>query len=107
MANIWWAYDEDNGSFSALPASPLLLPAIGAFFLLAVFDKMAEDNRSKKILKPACEMNIDRTLYDSNKKRYHELLAVIRKRPLNEDEESEMYRLAHPPWSDPGEVWTY
>lgn len=107
MANIWWSYDESKGSFSALPASPLLLPALGIFLLLAFFDKMAEDGRSKKILKPACEMNIDRTLYDSNKKRYHEMLEILKKRQFNEDEDSEMYRLAHPPWSEPGEVWTY
>jgi len=107
MANIWWAYDESEGSFSALPASPLLLPALGFFFLLAVFDEIAEKGRSKQITKPAAELKVDRTLFDSNKQRYRELLNVIKVRPLNEDEESEMYRLSHPPWAEPGEVWTY
>jgi len=107
MANLWWAYDEDNSSFSALPASPLLLPALGLFFLLAVFDRMAENDRGKKILKPASEMRVDRTLYDSNKKRYREMLEILKVRQFNEDEDSEMYRIEHPPWSEPGEVWTY
>jgi hypothetical protein len=107
MANIWWAYDENNSSFSALPASPLLLPAIGLFFLLAVFDRMAERDRGKQIIKPASELKVDRTLFSSNKQRYCEMLEILKVRPFTEDEESEMYRLEHPPWSDPGESWTY
>ena len=107
MANIWWAYDESNGSFSALPASPLLLPAIGIFFLLAVFERMAENDRSKEILKPAREVKVNMSLHESNRQRYYQLLEIIKVRPLNEDEDSEMYQLQHPPWSDPGEVWTY
>lgn len=27
-ASLWWAYDAEGGKFSALPASPLLLPAL-------------------------------------------------------------------------------
>lgn len=107
MANIWWAYDEEKSSFSALPASPLLLPALGIFFLFAIFDKMAEDSRSKKILKPAHEMNIDRALHQEYKEKYYKMLEIMRKRPLTEDENSEMYQLVHPPWADGYEVWTY
>lgn len=107
MANIWWAYDESNSSFSALPASPLLLPALGLFFLLAVFDRLTEADKSKEVTKLARDLKIDRTLFDSNKKRYYELLEVIKVRPLNDDEESEVYRLCHPPWSESGETWTY
>lgn len=107
MANIFWSYDESKGSFSALPASPLLLPVLGIFLLLALFDKTAEDGRSKKILKPAHEMNIDRALHQEYKERYYKMLEIMRKRPLNEDEQSEMYQLVHPPWADGYEVWTY
>lgn len=28
QASLWWAYDAEGGKFSALPASPLLLPAL-------------------------------------------------------------------------------
>ena len=107
MANIWWAYDENNSSLSALPASPLLLPAIGLFFLLAVFDNIAEKDRGREITKLARDLKVDRTLFDSNKRRYYEMLEILKIRPFTEDEESEMYRLEHPPWSDPGESWTY
>jgi hypothetical protein len=107
MANIWWAYDEEKSGFSALPASPLLLPALGIFFLFAIFDKMAEDGRSKEILKPAHEMNIDRALHQEYKEKYYKLLDIMRKRPLTEDENSQLYQLQHPPWADGYEVWTY
>lgn len=107
MANIWWAYDEDNGSFSALPASPLLLPALGLFFLMAVFDKMGNGENAGKVTG-----NTDRVLeygplFEENKARFKELIAIIRQRELNEDETAELYKIQHPPWAEPGEVWTY
>jgi len=33
--NLWWSYDPDNRSFSALPAGPLLLPALAIFIIVA------------------------------------------------------------------------
>lgn len=38
MANIFWSYNSEQGNFSPLPASPLLLPAIGVLGALAVFN---------------------------------------------------------------------
>lgn len=35
-ANLWWAYDPEDASFSALPASPLLIPAMLIFGLVAI-----------------------------------------------------------------------
>lgn len=104
MANIWWAYDESNGNFSALPASPLLLPAIGLFFLLAVFDKMSGD--SKKI-GTTNAITHHGELFEANRVRFNELIAIIKRRQLTEDETAELDRIQHPPWAEPGEVWTY
>lgn len=28
MPNLWWAYDEDDASFSTLPTGPFLVPAL-------------------------------------------------------------------------------
>jgi hypothetical protein len=107
MSNLWWAYDESNGSFSALPASPLLLPAIGLFFLLAIFDQMGGKGSAGKIIETADRVNEYGGLFDSNKIRFDQLIATMRRRQLTEEETSELYRLQHPPWAKPGEVWTY
>jgi hypothetical protein len=107
MANIWWAYDEDNGSFSALPASPLLLPALGLFFLLAAFDKMRSKDNGGKMTGRADKVLNYGPLFEQNKARFNELLAIMRRRQLNEDESAELYQIQHPPWAEPGEIWTY
>ena len=107
MANIWWAYDEDNGSFSALPASPLLLPALGLFFLMAVFDKMSNGENAGKVTGSANRVLEYGPLFEQNKARFNQLLAIMRRRELNEDETAELYKIQHPPWAEPGEVWTY
>ncbi|MGA1073398.1 MAG: hypothetical protein ACO3S3_12115 [Pseudohongiellaceae bacterium] len=104
MANIWWAYDENNGSFSALPASPVLLPAIGLFLLLAAFDKM---NSGPKVIGKTDALTKYPELFEANKTRFHELLVIMKRRPLTSDETAELYKIQHPPWADPGEVWTY
>lgn len=107
MANIWWAYDESEGSFSALPASPLLLPALGFFFLLAVFDKMSGGKNSGKVTGSADRVAEYGPLFDRNKIRFSELLIIMRRRQLSDDEQAELREIQHPPWAAPGEVWTY
>lgn len=83
----------------------MLLPALGLFFLTAVFSKAQKDNEVTKL---ACEMqNVDHGLVYRNTIRFNELLAIMKTRNLNDSEESELYRIQHPPWADPGEVWTY
>jgi hypothetical protein len=105
--NIWWAYDDSSGTFSPLPASPLLLPAIGLFFLLAVYDRMRHKWQSGKILATANQLGVDNTTIGEYRKRYNELLSIMMYRNLDEDEQSEMHQLEHPPWAEPGEVWSY
>ena len=107
MANIWWAYDESEGSFSALPAAPLLLPALGFFFLLAVFDKMGGGENSGKATGSTDRVLKYGPLFEQNKAQFNQLLAIMRRRELNEDETAELYKIQHPPWAYPGEVWTY
>ena len=107
MANIWWAYDESNGSFSALPASPLLLPALGLFFLLAVFDSMSNGESAGRITGDTDRVLEYGPLFEQNKVRFEELLAIMRQRPLDDNETAELYKIQHPPWATTGEVWTY
>jgi hypothetical protein len=35
--NLWWAYNAEDNSFGALPASPLLVPALFIMGLWALF----------------------------------------------------------------------
>jgi hypothetical protein len=107
MLNIWWAYDESSGSFSALPASPLLLPCIGLFFLFAVLDKSQNGSKAGRILESADRAKADMTAFEINRTRYKRLLAILAERPLTEQEDSELYQLEHPKWGKPGEDWTY
>lgn len=104
MTNIFYAYDSQTGSFSALPASPWLLPAMGAFALLAAYQKCRLSKPS--IIGTAPSINpIIRDIYS---KRYSEL---IEKKHwgggLTFRESIELKDIQHPPWADPGEVWTY
>lgn len=35
--NLWWVYDSDNRSFSALPPGPMLVPALFIMALAVLF----------------------------------------------------------------------
>jgi hypothetical protein len=103
MTNILWAYDESSGSFSALPASPWLLPAIGLLAFAAL---------CKKIKPPSAVVvdtgrPIDYQTMACNSSRYYQLLERQSIGDLSESEQVEMINLAHPPWARPGETWTY
>lgn len=104
MTNIFYAYDSQTGSFSALPASPWLLPAMGAFALLAAYQKCKLSKAC--VIGEAPEINpIIRDIYT---KRYKEL---IHKKHwgggLEFNESIELQKIQHPPWAEPGEIWTY
>lgn len=104
MSNIWWAYDESSGSFSALPASPALLPALGVFFLAAVFSAGKEKPR---VIETYPDGNPYMGEHLANKPRYDELINIMGYRELTDKEQSELHRLKHPRWAKDGEVWCY
>lgn len=104
MSEIKWAYDQQTGSFSALPASAFLLPAIILASLLPFIEKCY----SKQKFKPRpLPVNFDKELYQKFATRYKELKLKQSKTALTIREELELYRLTKPPWSKPGEYWHY
>lgn len=105
MSEIKWAYDSETGSFSALPASPWLLPALGLLCLAPIAQKIAEE--AQKDVQPTGN-SFDPVLYLEYKQTYHDL---VRKQfsadGLTMQEEMQMISVMNPPWAEPGEVWTY
>lgn len=105
MSEIKWSYDAQTGSFSALPASPWLLPALGLVCLAPIAEKILEEAAKK----PEPVPNVfDPILYQKNKQLYHEL---INKQAspvgLTQDEEMQLLSIMRPPWATGGELWTY
>jgi hypothetical protein len=104
MSEIKWAYDEQTGTFSALPASIFLLPAI----LLAACLPFAEKAYNKYKYRPeSLPDNFDKKLHDRYAVRYKQLKAKQRQTELTLNERLELHSLTKPPWSKPGEYWHY
>ena len=103
MSEIKWSYDESNGSFSALPASPLLLPSILFLCLVAPLFR-AKYEAEKTYAKPR---PIDPKLYEQYKKEYLNLMDKKQTQELTLRERVRLQDLQNPPWKLPGETWHY
>jgi hypothetical protein len=102
--NLWWSYDSESSSFSALPASPMLLPALAIMGLLSIFgfgrvrigsnaDKLGEFGKSEQ--------------YKKDCNRYQELRRKwIANGELCGEEYHEMVQLKHPKWNN-HKHWEY
>jgi hypothetical protein len=105
MSEIKWAYDENTGSFSALPASPFLLVALGAVALLPLAEKAY--NKAKYGPSPL-PSNFDWQLYHQYKERYKILKTKKQSgEQLDFTEIAEWQKLSRPPWAESGEIWAY
>lgn len=105
MPEIKWAYDENTGTFSALPASSFLLPALGLLCLAPLIERALDKiNENPRPLPNG--FNYD--LFCRYQQRYKEL---AKKRAiqgeLTDQEYIEWHQLMRPPWAEPGELWTY
>lgn len=101
---LLWGIDKETGGISALPASPLLLPAIIGLGALKVASWLYKPKPKKQPL-PA---NFNWEEYSKNKKEYDYLLAKIQSgKPLTPMEETRwLTELPYPSWSK-GERWQY
>lgn len=105
MSEIKWAYDSETGGFSALPASPWLLPALGLLCLAPIAQRIVEEGQ--KDPKPAGK-DFDPVLYLEYKLTYRSLVQKqFSCQGLTTEEEMQMISIMNPPWAEPGEVWTY
>lgn len=105
MSQIKWAYDESTGSFSALPASPWLLPVLGLMCLAPLIEYIWEkaDNAPKPL--PA---DFDYKLHAKYKDIYLELKHKEKQQGyLDSWDRNRLVEVQNPPWALPGEIWTY
>jgi hypothetical protein len=86
---VMYAWNED-GSFSPLPASPLLLPAIGLYALLAICKLFNPDD------KPAPVHLLDDFTTDVHAMRYHQLMQIESQRELEVSELIELQEIRYP-----------
>jgi hypothetical protein len=105
MSEIKWAYHVENGTISALPASPWLLPALGILCLAPLVAKLVE--QAERDPQPLPE-NFDPILFNDYRKIYR---ALMHKKAsgieLSTEESLRLQTIAHPPWAKPGEIWSY
>lgn len=101
MANILWAYDEERSSFSALPASPWLLPAIAIAGVVAA----VRSCQPKEIILDVSP-EIDKEEYERNKIKYRSLMQKY-PREWTEDEWMTYRAISYPSWWKEGPPWGY
>lgn len=105
MSQIKWAYDENSGSFSALPASPFLLLALGAVALLPLLEEAYNKQKFKPQPLPP---DFDWNLYNEYKQKYHELKAKkISGQEFNYADTISWQRVIYPPWHNEPGRWSY
>jgi len=103
--SLWWAYDEEDQSFSALPAGPMLVPALFIAALAFGFDRLKTwasqpDNVLGRDFTSTPE-------YQSMRKRYFELINKKHYGPgLETHEQYELEQLKRPYWIQSG-TWSY
>lgn len=105
MSEIKWAYSVENGSISALPASPWLLPALGLICLAPLVAKIVE--QAERAPKPLPE-DFDPIMFNNYREVYRDLMHKKQSGiELSMEERLTLQNISNPPWASPGEVWTY
>ena len=103
--SLWWSYNAEDNSFSALPAGPLLLPALFiAVCVNAVGALSAWANRPERIISNDLLRSRD---YQRMRERYYELIDKrLENGELELHEHHELEQLKRPYWIKSG-TWTY
>lgn len=70
--SLWWAYDAENSSFSALPATPLILPASIILAIFSALQWLTNPPRSRNQIVGAVSKT---SYYQSRDLRYQELIS--------------------------------
>lgn len=103
---LLYGYDSDNNTFTPLPASPLLLPAILLGGIVALL-KWAINRQNRPIKVRNHPSGCSRETFVWYRDKYNELLDKKYNRGgLTPIEETVLLHVAHPPWND-GKLTTY
>jgi hypothetical protein len=102
---LLWGIDCDSGKISALPASPLLLPAVIVGCIFWIIGKIWR----KPIKKEPLPDDFDINEWYRNKAIYDRLCLKIRRGQDLTPSEQIMINcyLPKPSWAKPGEHWSY
>ena len=102
---LLWGIDNETGNISALPASPLLLPAVAAYVVIWLLELILP----KRVKKKPLPDNFNKEEWKRNHKLYNLLLDKQRLGiKLTEPELMQLHHyLGRPSWAKPGEWWTY
>jgi hypothetical protein len=102
---LWWSYDAENSSFTALPPGPLLFPAFIVAVIIYCFESLKDrQNRPRKALGKSF---VESTEYKKMKNRCFELLEKKHNgEGLQLHEQVELDRLKRPWWISSG-TWSY
>lgn len=102
---LWWAYDAEDQSFSALPAGPLLLPALFISLCIGAYSSLRQwTGRPENVLGHDFVNSVE---YQQMKRRYYELIhKKIENGSLELHEEQELQQLKRPYWIKSG-TWSY
>jgi hypothetical protein len=93
MSNLLYGYDNDNQTFTPLPASPLLIPVAIIYFIAGAIHHA--------LLTRPRDINLPLSILYANSAKWHELKAIASERELTPIERQELARLefAHGgPW---------
>jgi hypothetical protein len=108
--NLWWSFDADNNSFSALPAGPMLLPALGVFAVIAAVQSIKGALTPRPNHPGASFMASE--AYQLMKQRQDYLIAKKIEgikgfsEGLTLGEQTELNALARPSWAN-GDTWSF
>jgi hypothetical protein len=108
--NLWWSFDADNNSFSALPAGPMLLPALGVFAVVAAVQSIRGALTPRPNHPGASFMASD--AYRLMKERQDFLIAKRVQGIMGEGEgltigeHTELAKLQRPSWAN-GDTWSF
>ena len=103
--SLWWSYDSEDNSFSALPAGPFLLPAICIALCVSAFGAIKSwSNRPENVVSRDLLNSYE---YQRMRRRYFELIdKKLENGGLSLQDHHELEQLKHPYWIQSG-TWSY
>lgn len=108
--NLWWSFDADSNSFAALPAGPMLLPALGLFAVIAAVQSVRGALSPRPNHPGGAYMTSD--LYRRDKERQDYLIQkqINGIKGIGEGltlgEHTELADLQRPSWAN-GDTWSF
>jgi len=94
---LWWAVDQESGSFAPLPAGPMLIPAVIIYGLIRLFGGNGQPRyyAPSELLPPRILHSAE---YRRDASRYRYLKDKEARFGISDLEALELHSLTHPAW---------